>query len=229
MVFEKLIHRPRYSVSTGTDLSVEEIARLVYWGQRVFLGHKIPSFRNATQGYVRNAKYDGTAFSTESAYISSTPCKLAMIESGHKQQQDFGISVERGRNLRETEGMRAEARLFFSETGKCSLRYLAFISWTTAVKGTCIASITPLLRKTAHAELWRSEPEEDKSPSGSLRVLHSEHMFVAALHWNWGLIVCCLLFFYSVYFIEHTYSYTYIIRFFHYSVILTNGWIRSVS
>lgn len=48
---------------------------------------------------------------------------------------------------RESEGMKAEAGLFFSSTGKCSLRYLAFINWTIAVGGTCTASITPLLVK----------------------------------------------------------------------------------
>lgn len=125
------------------------------WGKKIYMyiklsvffwavRHHQKRFRKPFQGQACNAKYDGTVFGFESPNISSTSCKLAMIESGHKQ---YNTLWKKERNLRETEAMKTEAKLFFTQTGECSLRYLVFISQTIAVKGTCIASITPPLRK----------------------------------------------------------------------------------
>ena len=78
--------------------------------------------------------------------ISITLRKLAMIESAHKHNfWRFRLEErEREKPERETGGMETEAGLFFSQTGKCSLHYLALI----AIRGTCTASITRLGEKT---------------------------------------------------------------------------------
>lgn len=71
-----------------------------------------------------------------------------IVQIGNKWVS-LGFSVKIEMILSKTERMKTEGRLFFSWTGKWNVCYLAFISWTRAVKGTSNALIIPLLRNIA--------------------------------------------------------------------------------